>query len=352
MTAGSILRGIAILLALQWVSVLFLQALHIAFPPALLGMILLAVLLLTGVIREESVEDACTILIEKMGMLFLPAGISMLLYRNFYHNHRQQSDYSYYYYSFCRAVFQTQQRRKTLMFFPEALLNSPMFGIGLTIIVYVFCELIVNRFELNIIPPFVLACPIIMGIIYFQSPHITYEQYAAGANFINFLLGPATVALALPLYRNRQTLKNNLAVIVSGVVVATVIGIVSIFVCGKLFGASEQVLLSLIPKSVTTPIAMDISSVIGGIPSLTAACVIFTGMFGSTFNHKILSWLGFKNDIAIGLAIGASSHGLGTSACVNKSALQLAIGGVAIGLTGIATSILAPLLLPLLTNLF
>ena len=90
------------------------------------------------------------------------------------------------------------------MFFPEALLDSPMFGIGLTIIVYVFCELIVNRFELNIIPPFVLACPIIMGIIYFQSPHITYEQYAAGANFINFLLGPATVALALPLYRNRS----------------------------------------------------------------------------------------------------------------------------------------------------
>ena len=81
MTAGSILRGIAILLALQWVSVLFLQALHIAFPPALLGMILLAVLLLTGVIREESVEDACTILIEKMGMLFLPVCcfISILL---------------------------------------------------------------------------------------------------------------------------------------------------------------------------------------------------------------------------------------------------------------------------------
>ena len=93
------------------------------------------------------------------------------------------------------------------MFFPEALLNSPMFGIGLTIIVYVFCELIVNRFELNIIPPFVLACPIIMGIIYFQSPHITYEQYAAGANFINFLLGPATVALALPLYRTVRPLK-------------------------------------------------------------------------------------------------------------------------------------------------
>ncbi len=238
------------------------------------------------------------------------------------------------------------------MLFPATLLNSPLFGIGLTIIVYVFCELIVNRLELNIIPPFVLACPMIMGIIYFQAPYITYEQYASGASFINFLLGPATVALALPLYRNRKTLQANLTVIVSGVIVATLVGIISIFVCGKLFGASEQVLLSLIPKSVTTPIAMDVSNVIGGIPALTAACVIFTGMFGSTFNHKILSLLGFKNDIAIGLAIGASSHGLGTSACVNKSALQLAIGGVAIGLTGISTSILAPLLLPLLSKLF
>lgn len=238
------------------------------------------------------------------------------------------------------------------MLFPEALLNSPMFGIGLTIIVYVFCELLVNRLELNIIPPFVLACPIIMGIIYFQAPHITYEQYASGASFINFLLGPATVALALPLYRNRKTLKANFFIIVSGVLVATTVGITAIFICGTLFGASQQVLLSLVPKSVTTPIAMDISNVIGGIPSLTAACVIFTGMFGSTFNHKLLELMGFKNDIAIGLAIGASSHGLGTSACVNKSAVQLAIGGVAIGLTGIATSILAPLLLPLLTKLF
>ena len=238
------------------------------------------------------------------------------------------------------------------MFFPEALLNSPMFGIGLTIIVYVFCELIVNRFELNIIPPFVLACPIIMGIIYFQSPHITYEQYAAGANFINFLLGPATVALALPLYRNRQTLKNNLAVIVSGVVVATVIGIVSIFVCGKLFGASEQVLLSLIPKSITTPIAIDVSKTIGGIPALTTAAVIFTGMLGATFNHKLLRLLGIKNHLAAGLAIGASSHGLGTSVCANVSPVQLAIGGVAIALTGISTSILAPILLPILKSIW
>ena len=235
---------------------------------------------------------------------------------------------------------------------PEAFIQSPLFGIALTVVVYVLCELIVDKFELNIVPPFVLACPMIILFIYFQEPYITYDDYENGAGFINFLLGPATVALALPLYNNRHIIKDNLFVIASGIIVATVTGIVSIFVCGKIFGASDQVLLSMIPKSVTTPIAMDISSAIGGIPALTAACVIFTGMFGATINHKLLEALKIKNNIAIGLSIGASSHGLGTSVCASKNALQLAIGGASIGLTGIATSLLAPVLLPVLDSLF
>ena len=235
---------------------------------------------------------------------------------------------------------------------PEAFIQSPLFGIALTVVVYVLCELIVDKFELNIVPPFVLACPMIILFIYLQEPYITYDDYENGAGFINFLLGPATVALALPLYNNRHIIKDNLFVIASGIIVATVTGIISIFVCGKIFGASDQVLLSMIPKSVTTPIAMDISSAIGGIPALTAACVIFTGMFGATINHKLLEALKVKNNIAIGLSIGASSHGLGTSVCASKNALQLAIGGASIGLTGIATSLLAPVLLPVLDSLF
>ena len=235
---------------------------------------------------------------------------------------------------------------------PEAFIQSPLFGIALTVVAYVLCELIVDKFELNIVPPFVLACPMIILFIYLQEPYITYDDYENGAGFINFLLGPATVALALPLYNNRRIIKDNLFVIASGIIVATVTGIVSIFVCGKIFGASDQVLLSMIPKSVTTPIAMDISSAIGGIPALTAACVIFTGMFGATINHKLLEALKVKNNIAIGLSIGASSHGLGTSVCASKNALQLAIGGASIGLTGIATSLLAPVLLPMLDSLF
>lgn len=237
------------------------------------------------------------------------------------------------------------------MFFPDVLVNSPLFGIGLTVILYVFSEIIVDRLNLNIVPPFVLACPMVIAVIVL-APNVDYQHYQAGAEFINFLLGPATIALALPLYKNRAIIMEKAAAILGGVTLATLVAIVVVYFSARALGASEQVLLSLIPKSVTTPIAIDVSKTIGGIPALTTAAVIFTGMLGATFNHKLLTLFGIKNDLAAGLAIGASSHGLGTSVCAAVSPVQLAIGGVAIALTGIATSILAPLLLPILRSIW
>lgn len=235
--------------------------------------------------------------------------------------------------------------------FPEALLNSALFGIGLTIIVYTACEIFFDRLSLNIIPPSVLACPIVIAVIVL-TPGVEYEHYAVGAKFIDFLLGPATIALALPLYKNRAVIIKNAAAILGGVTIATLASIAVVYCCARGFNASEPVLLSLLPKSVTTPIAIEISKSIGGIPALTTAAVICTGMLGAAFNHRLLRLFGIKNDLAAGLAIGASSHGLGTSVCAAVSPVQLASGGVAIALTGIATSILAPLLLPILKSIW
>ena len=165
------------------------------------------------------------------------------------------------------------------------------------------------------------------------------------------MLGPATIALALPLYRNRKVISANALSITIGILVATLSAIFSVYLLGKTLGASEAVLLSMIPKSVTNPIALEITKTIGGIQPLTAAVVISTGMLGATINHKLLKLLGVKNDIAAGIAIGASSHGIGTSVCAHVSAVQLATGGVSIALTGVATSILIPLLLPFLKTL-
>ena len=186
-----------------------------------------------------------------------------------------------------------------MMLFPDVLLNSPLFGIGLTVILYVISEIIIDRFSLNIIPPFVIACPLVIAVIVL-APGVEYKQYEAGAEFINFLLGPATIALALPLYKNRELIMAKAGAIAGGVTLATLSAIIVVYFCGKAMGTSEQVLLSLIPKSITTPIAIDVSKTIGGIPALTTAAVIFTGMLGATFNHKLLRLFGIKNHLHAG----------------------------------------------------
>ncbi len=234
--------------------------------------------------------------------------------------------------------------------FPDILLNSHLFGIGLTVITYCLCETFLKKLGARIFPPIALAVPIIITILLF-SPEIKYEQYEAGASFITFLLGPATIALALPLIRNWEIIKAQTLSLACGIIISALTAIISVYSLGKIFGLSDQVLISLLPKSVTTPIAMEISYFIGGIPPLTAAAVVFTGVLGAIFNHRILGLMGIKNDLAAGIAIGASSHGAGTSVCASISSLQLAAGGVAIALTGLATSILVPILLPILKSI-
>ena len=106
-----------------------------------------------------------------------------------------------------------------MMLFPDVLLNSPLFGIGLTVILYAISEIIIDRFSLNIIPPFVIACPLVIAVIVL-APGVEYKQYEAGAEFINFLLGPATIALALPLYKNREIIMAKAGAITGGVTLA------------------------------------------------------------------------------------------------------------------------------------
>ena len=165
---------------------------------------------------------------------------------------------------------------------PEILLTSPLLGLAITIVAYRIGEYISERFNLTLLPPLLTSCVLIILAISYTGL-FTYEQYQIGGDIINFLLGPATVALALPLVHNWAILKKHYAILLGGVFVGTCSGIISVIFLAKLFGASDQIALSLVPKSVTTAIAMGISENIGGIPALTAACVIFTGIFGAMF---------------------------------------------------------------------
>lgn len=226
---------------------------------------------------------------------------------------------------------------------PKAILQSPALGITLTLVAFTIGRYIQQNTRFKILPPMVTATVLIIAVVHLFN--LEYKEYEKGGQMIGFLLGPATIALALPLVKNIHVLKNNLKPILLGVAVGSLIGVVSVFVVGSFLSASDKVILSLMPKSVTTPIAMDISQNLGGIPALTAILVIITGMFGALVGHKILRLLGVKSDVAIGIAIGAAAHGLGANRCLAESELQAAVAGVAIALVGIATAVFAPLLL-------
>ena len=151
----------------------------------------------------------------------------------------------------------------------------------------------------------------------------------------------ATISLAFPLVENLSLLKKNKRAVYFGFIVATLTAITTTFILGKLMHSDWNIITSLIPKSVTTPIAVEISKAIGGIPELTACIVVVTGIYGALFGHKILKLFHIKSDVAIGLSIGASSHVMGTSSCIEKKKdKQVVMATLALIIIGILTTII------------
>ena len=165
---------------------------------------------------------------------------------------------------------------------------------------------------------------------------------------IAFWLKPAVVALGVPLYLQLEMIKKQLLPILLSQLVGCLVGVVSVVLIAKGLGASSDVICSLAPKSVTTPIAMEVSNATGGIPSLTAAVVVMVGLFGAVFGFKVLNMGQVKSPIAQGLSMGTASHAIGTSAAMEMSRKYGAYASLGLTLNGILTSILAPMVLRLM----
>ena len=207
---------------------------------------------------------------------------------------------------------------------------------------YIFATLLYNKTHLSFLHPLLTSIYVIIVIL--KTLDIHYESFQQGTHLINFLLGPSVVALGYVLYEQMKYLKGNVVSILTAVTVGAIIGIVSVIAIGNLMGADQALIATLQPKSVTTPIAMGIAEKIGGIPSLTAVIVVAVGIFGSIVGPAIMKVLGIESRIAKGLALGASSHGLGTATAIQLGAVEGAISGLAIGLMGILTAILVPVI--------
>jgi len=221
-------------------------------------------------------------------------------------------------------------------------LSAPLFGVFLTLFAYVGLSKMKEKFKNPLFNPTFLSIVLIVAVLY--GFDIDYEDYNQGGRIISFFLGPATVALAVPIYRQMERLRDNVLEVTASILTGSFIGIISGMVLAFLFGGSREIILTVAPKSVTTPIAIEISRFNGGTPPLTVSCVIIAGLVGAVIGPELMKAIKIKNPVAQGLGIGTASHGLGTSRAVQEGEIQGAFSGLAIGLAGIFTSILVPII--------
>lgn len=228
----------------------------------------------------------------------------------------------------------------------EELIRSPIFGTALTVAVFVAASLLYARLRTPLVNPVLVS--VVFLVLLLKLTGISYEDYNRGGSVVSFFLGPAVVALAVPLFRHRELVLRRLLPIGSGVLAGALTSIFVTVLVARALGASEAIVLSLAPRSVTTPIALGIAEEIGAVPSLAATVVILTGVFGAVAGPAILSLARVREPVARGLAMGTSSHGIGTARALEEGSLVGAVAGLAIGLHGLVAVWLIPLLLPFL----
>lgn len=222
-------------------------------------------------------------------------------------------------------------------------LENKFFLLALTFGFFFLSKLLQKRTGMVLLNPILLTIALL--IVFLKTTGIRYETYDEGGHLIEFWLKPAVVALGVPLYLQLESIKKQLLPILISQLAGCLAGIVSVVFTAQLLGATQEVIVSLAAKSVTTPIAMEITKTIGGIPSLTAAVVVCVGLFGAVFGFKVLSLGRVRSPIAQGLSMGTASHAVGTSTAMERSRKYGAFASLGLTLNGIFTALLTPSIL-------
>ncbi|MBR2476065.1 MAG: LrgB family protein [Bacteroidaceae bacterium] len=215
--------------------------------------------------------------------------------------------------------------------------------LALTFAVYYVATIIRKKTGIILLNPILITIAVM--ICYLKFADISYTTYNEGGKYIEFWLKPAIVALGVPLYKHLDSIKQHFIPIFLSQLAGCVVGIVSVVAIADLMGATNEVIISLAPKSVTTPIAIEISSALGGIESLTAAVVVCVGILGAVIGYRTMSIIKLNDDISKGLAMGTASHALGTAASMEVSPIHGVYATLGLIINGVLTSFFAPIIL-------
>lgn len=216
------------------------------------------------------------------------------------------------------------------------LADQPLFGLAISVLFYVG-GLGVHRRLPKVHPLFTSSAGIIALLLLL---HVPYESYQAGGQWLTMLLGPATVALGVPLYKHWGRLRKELTAVLVGVAVGSLTGICSTGLLVWLTGGSKELIVTMLPKSVSSPIAIELSRLVGGNPAFSAVLTVLTGLLGSMFGRSFLLRIGVRGKIPIGIAMGTAAHGIGTAKLIREHEEEGSYSALAMGLAGIVTGLL------------
>ncbi|WP_330372420.1 LrgB family protein [Lachnospira multipara] len=223
----------------------------------------------------------------------------------------------------------------------EVLEESLFFGVTITLVAYAIGVIIKKKLKVAIFNPLLISIMLIIVFLAFSG--MSYQTYSEGADFISYLLTPATVCLAVPMYEQMESLKKNGLAILIGVLSGTVTSMLCVLVCSLLFKMNHETYVTLLPKSITTAIGIGVSEEMNGIITITIASIIITGIFGNIFAEMICKLFKIEDPIAKGVAIGTSSHAMGTSKAMEMGEVEGAISSLSLAIAGLLTVIIAPI---------
>lgn len=224
----------------------------------------------------------------------------------------------------------------------DIIVNDIFFGILISYIAFEIGKYIFKKTQSPIFNPLLIGTIIVISVL--KTFDISTDSYYKGASLITFFLGPATVALALPLYKQWNLFKKYFIPVMTGAVAGSFIGVISVIIIGKFLGIDKNLLYSFMPKSITSPIGMEVSTMLGGIPSITVASIIITGILGNVSAPFICKIFRIKHSVAKGIGIGVASHAVGTSKAMEMGEIEGSMSALSIVFAGILTLIWAPIL--------
>ncbi len=231
----------------------------------------------------------------------------------------------------------------------SSFVNLPIFGIFITLFAFFIAQKIKSKINSVFLNPVLVAiCIIILTLVVFD---IDFESYNVGGKYLSFFLGPSIIALGVLFYEKYEQIKHNIIPFLISVGIGGIISVLSVSFIAYFLHAPEFIIKSIASKSVTTPIAIEITKIIGGIPEITAGVVIVVGIFGNAFGPKILKLAGIKSSAALGTALGTAAHGIGTARALEEGKTTGAYSGLAMCVNGLITAIFTPYFIKWLVTL-